>query len=410
MGMETVYERCCGLDIHKDSITACRRLGREAEVQTFGTRTKDLHKLRRWITAGGCTHVAMESTGVFWKPIFNVLEGDDLTLFLVNARHIKQVPGRKTDMKDAEWIAQLLQHGLLRPSFVPDREQRELREVVRYRRSLVQELAREKNRIQKVLEGANIKLAGTISDILGVAGRAVLAALVAGEDDPEALATAVTTNVRADHEQLVAALEGKVHPHQRQMLRLQVAHITFLGEQIAELDAEIEQRLTAEADLIERLDEIPGVGRRGAEEILAAIGTDMSRFPSARHLASWAQVAPGNNVSAGKQKGGKTQKTKNPLRTTLVEAARAAGRTKNSYLGAQYRRLAKRRGSNKAALAVAHSILGIAYTLIKDGVRYADLGPNYFEERSKEHLIKRTVHQLERLLGRTIDLDQLTAA
>jgi transposase len=410
MGMETVYERCCGLDIHKNSITACRRLGRAAELQTFGTRTKDLRELRDWILAGGCTHVAMESTGVFWKPVFNVLEGHGLTLWLVNARHIKQVPGRKTDMKDAEWIAQLLQHGLLRPSFVPDREQRELREVVRYRRSLVQELARETNRIQKVLEGANIKLAGTISDILGVAGRAVLQALVEGETDPEVLANAVTTNVRASHEQLVAALEGAVHPHQRHLLRMQLTHITFLGEQIAELDAEIERRLAADADVVDRLDEIPGVGRRGAEEILAALGTDLRRFPSARHLANWAQVAPGNNVSGGKQKSGKTPKSTNPLRTTLVEAARAAGRTKNSYLGAQYRRLAKRRGSNKAAVAVGHSILVIAYHLIKDGVRYADLGPGYFDERSKEQTIKRTVNQLERLLGRTIDLDHLTAA
>jgi transposase len=398
------------LDIHKNSITACRRLGREAEVKTFGTRTKDLRALRDWVQVGGCTHVAMESTGVFWKPVFNVLEGHGLTLLLVNARHMKAVPGRKTDLKDAEWIAQLLQHGLLRPSFVPDREQRELREVVRYRRSLVQELARETNRIQKVLEGANIKLAGTISDILGVAGRAVLAALVSGETDPEALANAVTTNVRASHEQLVAALEGEVQAHQRQMLRMQLAHITFLGEQIAALDAEIERRLAAEAEIVERLDEIPGVGRRGAEEILAAIGTDMSQFPSARHLASWAQVAPGNNVSAGKQKSGKTQKTTNPLRTTLVEAARAAGRTRNSYLGEQYRRLAKRRGSNRAAVAVGHSILVVAYHIIKDGVRYDDLGPAYFDERSKERQIQRTVKHLEHLLGRTIDLDQLTAA
>ncbi len=408
--MDTIYERCCGLDIHKDSITACHRTGRQRELRTFGTRTKDLRELRDWLLAAGCTHVAMESTGVFWKPIFNVLEGHGLTLLLVNARHMKAVPGRKTDMKDAEWIAQLLQHGLLQPSFVPDRDQRELREVVRYRRSLIQELARETNRIQKVLEGANIKLAGTISDVLGVAGRAVLTALVAGETDPEVLANAVTTNVRASREQLVAALEGEVAAHQRQLLRMQLAHISFLGEQIAALDAEIAQRLTAEVKLIERLDGIPGVGRRGAEEIIAAIGTDMSRFPSARHLTSWAQVAPGQNISAGKHKSGKTQKTKAPLRTTLVEAARAAGHTKNSYLGAQYRRLARRGGSNRAAIAVANSILVIAYHMIKDSTPYTDLGPFHFEQRSKEHAIKRTVKQLEHLLGHKIDLPDITAA
>lgn len=407
---EIIYERCCGLDIHKDSIAACRRAGQRETRETFGTRTADLRKLRAWIIAGGCTHVAMESTGVFWKPVFNVLEDHGFELLLVNARHFKAVPGRKTDLGDAQWLCRLLAYGMLRPSFVPKRDQRELREVVRYRRSLVQELAREKNRIQKVLEGANIKLAGTISDILGVAGRAVLAALVAGETDAEALANAVATNVRADHTQLVAALEGEVHPHQRQMLRLQVDHITFLGEQIATLDADIEERLAAEVEVITRLDEIPGVGRRVAEEIIAAIGTDMSQFPTVEQLISWAQLAPGLNISAGKQKQGRIQKSKAPLRATLVQAARAAGRTTDTYLGAQYRRLAKRRGSNKATIAVAHSILTSAYFMIRDGTHYKDLGPFYFTERSKEQEIKRTLKRLEQLLGTEVALPDITAA
>lgn len=407
---EIIYERCCGLDIHKNSITACRREGKRETVASFGARTKDLRELRDWIIAGGCTHVAMESTGVFWKPVFNVLERHGFDLLLVNARHFKAVPGRKTDINDAQWLCRLLQYGMLRPSFVPDREQRELREVVRYRRSLVQELAREKNRIQKVLEGANIKLAGTISDILGVAGRAVLVALVDGETDAEVLANAVATNVRATHEQLVAALEGEVHPHQRGMLKMQLAHITFLGGQIAELDADIEQRLAAEVEVIDRLDEIPGVGRRAAEEIIAAIGIDMSRFPSARHLVSWAQLSPGLNISAGKQKSGKTQKSTAPLRATLVQVARAAARTTNTYLGAQYRRLAKRRGSNRAAIAVANSILTSIYYMLRDGTRYHDLGPAYFTQRSNDQEIKRTLKRLEQLLGKEVTLPDITAA
>jgi transposase len=383
---------------------------RQKELRTFGTRTKDLLGLKAWIIEGGCTHVAMESTGVYWKPIFNVLEGNEIALLLVNARHVKAVPGRKTDVKDAEWIADLLRHGLLRASFVPERTQRELREMVGYRRSLVGEQAREKNRIQKVLEGANIKLQGTVSDVLGVAGRAVLSALVAGETDPDILADKVSTNVRASREQLVAALEGVVGDHQRQMLRIQLAHIAFLGEQIAALDDQIQQRLAAETDVITRLDEIPGVGRRGAEEIIAAIGTDMSRFPDANHLASWAQVAPGLKQSAGKRMSGKTPKSTSALRVTLVEAARAASRKRNCYLAAQYHRLARRRGPNKAALAVAHTILVIAYYIIKDGEHYHDLGAFYYETRSKDQAIKNAVRPLERLLGKEIHLPEVTAA
>lgn len=402
--MQVVYERCCGLDVHKESVVACRVIPGSTEIRTFGTSTKALKELKAWLEAGACTHVAMESTGVYWKPIFNVLEGAHLTLLLVNARHIKAVPGRKTDVKDAEWIADLLRHGLLRPSFVPDRAHRELRELVRYRRSLVQELAREKNRVQKLLEGANIKLSGTISDVLGVAGRAILTALVAGETDPEVLADTVTTHLKASRVQLITALEGLVGEHQRSMLGMQLRHIDFLAEQIATLDTEVAERLHAEIAIIERLDGIPGVGRRGAEEIIASIGTDMSRFPDAHHLASWAKLCPGNNESAGKRRSGKIGKVDSPLRATLVEAAHAASRKRNSHLAAQYHRLAARRGSKRAAVAVAHSILTIAYYIIRDGTTYQDLGPNYYDERGKEAAIKSAVRRLERL-GMTVHLE-----
>lgn len=402
--MDVVYQRCCGLDIHKDTVVGCRVVPGNRETRTFRTTTADLRALKAWLEAGGCTHVAMESTGVYWKPIFNVLEQGGMTLYLVNARHIKAVPGRKTDVKDAEWIADLLRHGLLRPSFVPERAQRELRELVRFRRSLVQEATREKNRIQKVLEGANIKLSGTIRDVLGVGGRAVLDALVAGETDPEALADAITTNVRASKQELATALEGVVGEHQRQLLHIQLAHVDFLANQIATLDAQIAERLAAEAALIQRLDEIPGVGRRGAEEIIAAIGTDMSRFADAHHLASWAKICPGLNESAGKRKNGKTEKTGSLPRVTLVEAAHAAARKRDCYLAAQFHRLARRRGKKRAALAVGHSILTIVYYMIRDGTDYRDLGPHHYEQRSKDTAIRSAVRRLERL-GKKVHLE-----
>jgi transposase len=395
--MQVIYERCCGMDIHKDTVVACLLTPGQRQIRTFGTKTEDLLTLVEWLQEARCAQAAMESTGSYWKPIYNLLEAADLPAMVVNARHMKAVKGRKTDKKDAEWIAELLQHGLLQPSFIPDRPQRELRELVQYRRSLIQERTREVNRIQKVLEGANIKLKGTISDVLGVAGRAMLDALIGGATDPEEVVQAATTSLKASREELKRAVRGVMGPHQRLLLAAQLEHIDFLTRQIAALDAEVEERLRPWTEVLERLDAIPGVGQRGAEEILAWIGTDMSRFPTEHHLASWAKVCPGNNQSGGKRYPGSTGKVKVPLRTTLVEAAHGASKKRGTYLAAQFWRLVPRKGKKRAALAVAHSILILAYHIIKDGSTYQDLGGDYFDRRTKEATAHRLLRRLDDL-------------
>lgn len=395
--MQIVYERCCGLDVHKKVVVACAITPEGKEIQSFGTMTEDLLALVEWIKSKGCTHVAMESTGVYWKPIYNLLELAEIEALVVNAQHIKAVPGRKTDVKDAEWIADLLRHGLLKGSYIPNREQRELRELVRYRRSLINERSREVNRLQKVLEGANIKLASVASDVLGVSGRSMLEALVHGHNDPKLLAELAKGRLKNKRQDLERALRGLVGPHQRMIIAAQLEHIDFLNQQIAQLDEEIEKRMRPFEEDLELLDTIPGVGRRAAEEILAEIGTDMDRFPSAAHLASWAGMSPGNNESAGKRKSGRTRKGNNALRGTLVDAAHAAARTKDTYLSAQHQRIAARRGANRAAVAVGHSILVIAYHVLKKRQPYIELGANYLDERRKQTTINRAVKKLEDL-------------
>jgi transposase len=396
--MDVVYERCCGIDVHKKSLVACLLTpgagSRPAkEVRTFGTMTADLLALLDWLLERGCTQVAMESTGVLWKPLYNLLEGV-LEVWVVNAQHIKQVPGRKTDVKDAEWIAELLRHGLLRPSFIPDRPQRELRELTRYRTSLRQERAAEVNRLQKTLEGANIKLAGVATDILGKSGREMLEALVAGETDAVALAQLARGRLRDKLPQLERALAGQFGPHQRFLVAQQLAHIDGLEAIVARVDAEIAERVRPFEEAVEQLDTITGIGRRTAEVLVAEVGTDLRRFPSAGHLCSWAGLCPGNRESAGKRLSGKTRKGSPWLRAALVEAARAAGRTKTSYLGAQYRRIAARRGAKRAAVAVAHSILEIVYHLLTRHEPYRDLGVTYFDERDRQALERRLVRRL----------------
>ncbi|AFC28436.1 transposase IS116/IS110/IS902 family protein [Paenibacillus mucilaginosus 3016] len=362
--MEVLIERACGLDVHKKSITACIVTPEGKEIKTFRTHTVFLLELIDWIKEHRCTHVAMESTGVFWKPIVNLLEAEQIEFLVVNAQHMKAVPGRKTDVKDAEWIADLLRHGLLKASFIPDRNQRELRELVRYRRSLIQERAREHNRIQKVLEGANIKLASVVSDIMGVSSRDMLEAMVNGETDPEKLAGFARRTMKKKKEELELALRGNMTAHQRLILKSMLTHIDFLNEQISELDMEVAKRLDPFQQDLDRLDTIPGVARRTAEQILAEIGTDIaSRFPSAPHLCSWIGLVPGHNESAGKRKPSKTRKGNKYLRSALIEASHSI-RGSNNYLGAQYRRIAARKGGHRAAVAVAHSIMTIAYHLI----------------------------------------------
>ena len=392
--MHVVYKRCCGLDIHKRTVVACVLVPEGKQLRTFSTMTQDLLELRDWLQSLGVTHVAMESTGVYWKPVWNLLEGS-FELALANAGHIKAVPGRKTDVKDAEWIADLLRHGLIRGSFVPDRVHRELRELSRYRTSLIQERTAEVNRVQKVLEGANIKLGNVASDVMGVSARAMLEMLVAGSTNAAQMAELAKGSLRSKLPELEQALQGVLGEHQRFLLAQQLAHIDFLDETIARLDAEIEERMRPFEGAVELLDEIPGVGKRVAQVMVAEIGTDMSRFPSARHLASWAGMCPGNDESAGKKRSSKTRKGNKWLRAALVEAAHAAGRKQNCYLSAQYHRLVSRRGKKRAAVAVGHSILVIAYHLLWIGARYEDLGGNYFEHSRRERVERRLVSRLE---------------
>lgn len=395
--MEVVHDRCCGLDVHKKTVVACVIVPEGREIRTFGTMTDDLEALAGWLEEREVTHVAMESTGIYWRPIYNVLETFGFEQLVVNAQHMKAVPGRKTDVKDADWIAQLLRHGLLRGSYVPSREERELRELVRYRKSLIRERAAEVNRVQKVLEGANIKLASVASDVLGKSGRAMIEALSAGATDPKALAALARGRLQDKQKELERALRGVVGAHQRMVLAAQLRHISYLDEEIGRLSAEIDERQRPFAEVMERLQTIPGVGQRTAEVILAEVGTDMSRFPTAGHLASWAGVCPGQNESAGKSKSGRTRKGCVSLRESLTEAARAAARTRRTYLAAQYRRIAARRGAKRAAVAVAHTILVIVHHLLSNGGVYTDLGANYFDERDKTAAIKHAVARIARL-------------
>jgi len=399
--MEAIYTCCCGLDVHRRSVAACvRRLeagGRlHQETRTFGTMTQDILALADWLAAQGVTHVALEATGVYWKPIYNLLE-DRFTLLLVNARHVKHVPGRKTDVQDCQWLAQLLQAGLLRGSFIPPRPQRELRELTRHRSQLVGEKTRAANRLQQLLEDANIKLGTVATDILGASGRDMLRALIAGEQDPEKLADLARRQLRSKLPELRRALEGKVTEHHRFLLGQLLAQVEHLEAQIEALSRRIEAVSGPFAPALAKLTTLPGFESRAAQNVVAEIGPDMQPFPTAAHLASWAGVCPGNNESAGKRKSGRTTHGNRWLRAALVQSAWAATRKKDSYFQAQYRRLAARRGKKRAILAVAHSLLVVIYHMLKNGSTYQDLGGDYFDKINAKRLLPYFVSRIKDL-------------
>lgn len=399
--MEIIVQRCAGLDVHKKTVTACIRVARQgakvaSETRTFGTTTRELIALRCWLGEQGVTQAAMESTGVYWKPVWNVLEGN-VHLMLVNARHVRNVPGRKTDVNDAQWLAQLLQAGLLSPSYVPERIQRELRDLTRHRTTLRQDQARVINRIQKILEDANIKLASVASDIMGVSGRNMIRAMARGAEDPRELANLARRQLRKKIPQLTEALHGTLTDHHRRMLGRLMKQIDFLDEQIADVTADIEAKLAEDEDLVERLDTIPGVDRETAQVLLAEIGKDMSRFPSSAHLCSWATLCPGNHESAGKRKKGTTRRGNRWLKGALTQSAWAAQRTKGTYVSVLFQRIKRRRGAKRAVIAVAHSLLVAAYHIIRDHQPYDDPGANYLDQLEPNRLTRSLVKRLEKL-------------
>ena len=408
--MEVLYPCCCGLDVHKKSITACV-LWAEAKGKThkqkrqFGAFTRELLELADWLRQCGVSHVAMEATGVYWKPVWNVLEGA-FEILLVNAQHIKAVPGRKSDQKDSEWIADLLQHGLLHGSFVPPRETRELRDLTRYRVSLAEECNRIANRIQKVLEDANIKLASVATDAPGASGRAMLQGIVAGEEDQHLLADKAKGLLRNKLAELEKALEGRVRDHHRFLLRELLEDLKRAEGKMATVEAEINRRMLPSEEEVARLCTIPGVNRVTVWGVLAEIGLNMEQFPSAAHLASWAGLCPGSFESAGKRLSGRTRKGSAALRRCLCQAGWAISRTKGNYLSALFHRLAARRGNKRAIIAVAHAVLVIMYTMLKRQQAYQELGADYFDKLHANDLKRSLVRRLERL-GHKVTLEPL---
>lgn len=400
--MQVVYPRCCGLDVHQKSVTACVMLTDEAgqgtsEVRTYGTMTIELLQLADWLTSKGVTHVAMESTGVYWRPVFNILEGQQ-EVILVNAQHMKAVPGRKTDVKDSQWLADLLRHGLLKASFIPPAPIRDLRELTRYRATLVQRHAAEINRLHKILESANIKLGAVISKLLGVSGRAMLDAIVGGEQDPLRLAELARGPMRGKMRQLRRALAGRIKPHHVLLIEEILTQIDGIEASITRLDEEIARQLASDEEAMALLQTIPGVKQVAAATILAEIGTDMSRFPSAKHLAAWAGVCPGNRQSGGKRLHSRARRDGDTwLKAVLGEAAWAASHTHDTYLAAQYHRLARRRGKQKAIVAVAHTLVVIVYHILKTRQPYRDLGADYFEKLDATRIQRHHVKRLEAL-------------
>lgn len=407
--MQIIHDTCCGIDVHAKTVVACLIKQGRKQTRTFSTMTADLLRLLDWLMAEGCAIIAIESTGVYWRPVFNILEGS-ISVMLVNARHVKAVPGRKTDVKDCEWLADLLRHGLLKASFIPPLEIRELRELTRYRQSLVREQASIANRVQKIAESGNIKLSQVASDALGVSGRRMLRALAAGETDVEKMSQMARTRLRNKRVELKQALEGRLTRAQRWVLGELLDRYEELERSIEKVNGEISREVETcrdpfVAEAIELLDSIPGIGESVAQVIVSEIGVKMGQFASDKHLASWAGMCPGNNESAGKRKSGKTTKGNQYLRTALVQAAWAASRTKETYLSAQYQRLVKRMGKNKALVAVGHSILVMIYHVLTRRQSYQEMGGDYFDRRNVEAQKARLIHKLE-ALGLRVTVEQ----
>ena len=402
--MEKVYDKCCGIDVHKKLIVACFRNGNKQEIRDFGATTRELLEMADWLKGGECEMVAMESTASYWKPLYNILETCELKAMVVNARHMKAVPGRKTDVKDAEWIADLLQHGLLTASYIPDKEQRELRELVRYRKSLVGERNRELNRLQKMLEGANIKISGTITDINGKSARNILEYILSGKQIGSAEydilyeKKIIAHNLKATKEQIIDDLNGVMSDLQKKMMRTLLKHLDELNTHIRELDDDIDDFMKPdEKKATEVIQGIPGIGNTSAQAIISVIGTDMARFPTDSHIASWAGLCPGNNESAHKRKSGKTRKGNALLRDTLIVCAHSAVKNKSSYFSAQFARISAHRGNKRAYVAVAHSMLVAIYHILKDGMVFKDLGADYYNQFNKERKINAYLKKLKAL-------------
>lgn len=410
--MDVLYRCCCGLDVHAQTVVACLIKEGRKQTRTFSTMTDDLLDLLDWLVSEGCTHVAIESTGVYWRPVFNLLEGQ-VEVILVNARHIKAVPGRKTDVKDSEWLADLLRHGLLKASFIPPLEIRELRELTRYRQRLICDQASIANRVQRIIESGNIKLGQVASDVMGVSGRLMLRALATGEQDGQKMASLARGRLKKKAEQLQRALTGRLTAAQKFVLRELLDRYGELESAIERVNKQIREEVATSSDpfvepAIDLLETIPGVGRGVAEVIVAEIGVDMTRFATDKHLASWAGMCPGNNESAGKRRSGKTRKGSKSLRVALVQAAWAATHTKGTYLSGQYRRLVKRKGRKKALVAVGHSLLVMVYHILERKESYKELGGDYFDKQQAKGQCRRLVRQLE-ALGMKVTLEQMPA-
>jgi transposase len=378
--MQIVHERCCGLDVHKKSIVACLLSGATREVRTFPTLTSDIRTLALWLSENNCRVVGMESTGSYWKPIYNILELLDFDLIVANAQHIKNVPGRKTDVKDAEWIAQLLRHGLINPSFIPDKEHRETREIVRYRKSLINERARELNRLEKILQGGNIKLSSVVSQLTGLTSQELLRRLAEDSLTAQNIDDCLHGSLREKREELLKACEGMLSLNQRILISAVLDHIQDMTRRIGDMDRIILDKMRQYDEQIARLKDIPGIGQTSAQTILAEIGADMSRFPTQKHLSSWAGLSPGNYQSAGRSKSGRPSKGNKTLKSTLIQSAQTASRTHGSFFKAQYQRLVVSRGSNRAKVAVAHSMLIAIYHMLSDGTPFRDLGESHYDQ------------------------------